>query len=100
MKVFFDTNILLKLLDKSIDLPLKPEYFTFEKCVYEVKNGFKLKLYDSAFLNSLLQNASGRKEEINNQDNYLKDRFLTFIDNANYSRDDVIRLKKAFNKYI
>ncbi|MDB5247727.1 MAG: hypothetical protein JWQ40_2121 [Segetibacter sp.] len=98
MKIFFDTNILVKLLENSVELPKQHHYLTFEKCLYEVKNGFKLKLYDSAFLNSLLQNTS-TDGEMKDQDSYLKEKFLAFIEETNYSRNEIIQLKKAFNKY-
>ena len=54
MKIFLDTNILVNIIEEGGELPSGHHYCTFEKCVYELKNGYKRKFYDSTFLRTLL----------------------------------------------
>jgi len=60
MRIFIDTNIICKLLSEpSIfsNLNLKTcEFFTFEKCIYELKNGLKTKFFDINFLIKTIRN--------------------------------------------
>lgn len=101
MKVFFDTNVLVGIIDNNLKLSTEHDYFTFEKCVYEIKNGYKARLYDSRFLNTLLS------AQIDNDFSVLKpidrrmlNNFIPIVSKENYSEKQLIELRKALNKYL
>jgi len=101
MKVFFDTNVLVGIIDNNVKLSTKHDYFTFEKCVYEIKNGYKARLYDSTFLNILLSAQIGNDfSELKPIDRTILDNFMPRISKNNYSEKQLIEIRKAFNKYL
>ena len=57
MKIFFDTNALVNLINHPDSFPDLSGYslYTFEKCVYEFNNGLKTKLFDQEFIIRILK---------------------------------------------
>ena len=101
MKVFFDTNVLVGIIDNNVKLSTEHDYVTFEKCVYEIKNGYKARLYDSTFLNILLSaQIDNNFSESKPIDKKILDYFIPRISKNNYSEKQIIEIKKAFNKYL
>ncbi len=100
MRVFFDTNVLVGIIDNNIKLPNGHDYFTFEKCVYEIKNGYKARLYDSNFINILLSAMlSNDSFELKPIDRKMLDYFLKRFSQSHYSEKQIIEIKKALNEY-
>jgi hypothetical protein len=101
MKVFFDTNVLVGIIDNNVKLSTEHDYVTFEKCVYEIKNGYKARLYDSTFLNILLSaQIDNDFSELKLIDKKILDNFMPRISKNKYSEKQKIEIRKAFNKYL
>jgi len=101
MKVFFDTNVLVGIIDNNVKLSTEHDYFTFEKCVYEIKNGYKARLYDSAFLNILLSAQTNNDFSVLKPiDRTILDNFIPIISKDNYSEKQLIEIRKSLNKYL
>jgi hypothetical protein len=103
VEIFLDTNLLIALIEKlNINLPNEHEYYTFEKCIYEFKNGIKRKFVSPDFILETLKNHKDQVTIQNNNDStnrIAKSIIQDVLYVLQYNENEIVNLKEAIKQY-